>query len=374
VRHYAGGQTYTVETIATADDYSNADGVAILSFKQAQEKARERMVLRAHAAAGKHGPLTVADAMDAYLEFLEGNRKTASDARYRIEALIKPKLGAIEVSALTADKLRRWHLDLAKQAPRLRTGSGQPQKFRKLGTDAESIRRRRSSANRVLLILTAALNRAWRDGRAASDAAWRRVQPFENVNAARLRYLTVAEAKRLINAAEPAFRRLVRAALETGARYGELSRLQVHDFNADTGTLSIRTSKTGKPRHVVLTDDGVAFFKQACAGRAGGELLLPKANGTPWKKSHQMRPLAEACTRASIKPAIGIHALRHTWASLAVMAGVPLLVVAKNLGHSDTRMVEKHYGHLAPSYIADAIRAGAPRFGFKPDTKVVGVR
>ena len=45
------------------------------------------------------------------------------------------------------------------------------------------------------------------------------------------------------------------------------------------------------------------------------------------------------------------------------MAGVPLLVVAKNLGHADTRMVEKHYGHLAPSYVADAIRAAAPRFG-----------
>jgi len=29
-------------------------------------------------------------------------------------------------------------------------------------------------------------------------------------------------------------------------------------------------------------------------------------------------------------------------------------------------MVEKHYGRLAPSYIADAIRAGAPRFGIEP--------
>ena len=46
------------------------------------------------------------------------------------------------------------------------------------------------------------------------------------------------------------------------------------------------------------------------------------------------------------------------------------LVVAKNLGHSNTRMVEKRYGHLAPSYIADAIRAGAPWFGFKPDPKL----
>ena len=38
------------------------------------------------------------------------------------------------------------------------------------------------------------------------------------------------------------------------------------------------------------------------------------------------------------------------------MNGVPLMVVAKNLGHKDTRMVEKHYGHLAPSYVAAAIR------------------
>jgi hypothetical protein len=45
--------------------------------------------------------------------------------------------------------------------------------------------------------------------------------------------------------------------------------------------------------------------------------------------------------------------------------GVPLLIVAMNLGQADTRMVEKHYGHLAPSYIVDAIRAGAPRYGGK---------
>jgi hypothetical protein len=37
-------------------------------------------------------------------------------------------------------------------------------------------------------------------------------------------------------------------------------------------------------------------------------------------------------------------------------------------------MVEKHYGHLAPSYIADAIRAGAPKFGFKPDPTVTPLR
>jgi integrase len=84
--------------------------------------------------------------------------------------------------------------------------------------------------------------------------------------------------------------------------------------------------------------------------------------------------MREACAHGKIKPGVSFHALRHTWASLAAMNGVPLMVVAKNLGHVDTRMVEKHYGHLAPSYIAEAIRAGAPRFAGAPNTAVVPLR
>jgi integrase len=80
-----------------------------------------------------------------------------------------------------------------------------------------------------------------------------------------------------------------------------------------------------------------------------------------------------ACERAGIIPPVNFHALRHTWASLAVMAGMPLLIVAKNLGHSSTRMVEQHYGHLAPSYVADEIRRSAPKFGFKPGGKIVSL-
>ena len=45
------------------------------------------------------------------------------------------------------------------------------------------------------------------------------------------------------------------------------------------------------------------------------------------------------------------------------MNGAPLMVVAKNLGHADTRMVELHYGHLAPNFVTDEIRRTAPRFG-----------
>jgi hypothetical protein len=38
-------------------------------------------------------------------------------------------------------------------------------------------------------------------------------------------------------------------------------------------------------------------------------------------------------------------------------------VIATQLGHSDTRMTEKHYAHLAPSYVADTIRAAFGEMG-----------
>ena len=76
--------------------------------------------------------------------------------------------------------------------------------------------------------------------------------------------------------------------------------------------------------------------------------------------------MAEASRRAGISPAANFHVTRHTFASHAIMNGAPLMVVAAALGHVDTRMVEKHYGHLSPSYAADAIRKAAPRFGIKP--------
>jgi len=371
-RHYVGDQQYAVERIGTADDMMDADGVAILDFWQAQEAAREAMVERAHHARGKHGPITVAAAMDEYLAFLENNRKSAADARYRDRAFIRPTLGDIEVAKLTADHLRKWMADMAKTPARLRTREGLKQQYASLD-NADAKRARKVTVNRTLITLKAALNMAWREGKVASNAEWSRVTPFENVNTARIRYLSVAEAQRLINGCDPDFRLLVQAALETGARLGELVALQVHDFNPDTGTLAIRTSKSGKARHVVLTEEGAAFFKQVCAGRPGHATMLLRADGDPWGRAQQSPLMAVACKRAKITPSINFHGLRHTWASLAAMAGVPLMVVAKNLGHRDTRMVEMHYGHLAPSYVADAIRAGAPRFGFKPSRKIVSL-
>jgi integrase len=254
----------------------------------------------------------------------------------------------------------------------VRTAKGEPQQYAPLGKDREAIRRRKSTANRVLANLVAALNLQWRDGKVTDNSAWKRVRPFRETSAARVRFLDVAEAGRLLNSCEPDFRDLVRAALETGCRLGELVRLRVGDFNPDASTLTVTASKGGRSRHVHLTDLGAQFFEQLCAGRAKSQIMLRRADGLPWGPSQQDARIKRACERANIEPAISFHILRHTWASLSVMAGVPLAVVARNLGHATTRMTEMHYAHLAPSYAAQQIRDLAPRFE-APTNKIASI-
>ena len=94
-------------------------------------------------------------------------------------------------------------------------------------------------------------------------------------------------------------------------------------------------------------------------------------DGKPWGMSHQLRPIAEASAAAKLDPPATFHALRHTWASHRVMAGAPLMVVAQVLGHADTRMVEKHYGHLGPSYIRDVVRRTALGIGAGEEAQTV---
>jgi integrase len=161
----------------------------------------------------------------------------------------------------------------------------------------------------------------------------------------------------------------VQAALQTGCRYGELCRLLCGDFNPDSRTVHVRMSKSGKPRHVHLTDEGAAFFAGLTAGREAEQPMF----GRIWKTDQQTALMKRACARASIKPVVSFNILRHSYASLSIMGGVPLMVVARNLGHTTTRMCEIHYGHLAASYVSEAIQAGAPRFGLE-QTNVVRAR
>ena len=372
---------YVKKSLGIADDVQDADGLKVLSYSQAQQAAREWFQQQARAERGlvDAGPYTVSKALDDYLkEYEDRGGKSLSDVRRRIDSLIRPRIGQELVANLTSQEIRAWHRKLASDRPRLRSPKigkdADKIRYRDTSSDPDAGRKRRHSANKVLTILKAALNHAFAERKALSDEGWRSVKPFKAVDAPKIQYLDRDECVRLVNACATDFRKLVRSALYTGCRYGELVRLQVRDFERDAGTVFVRVSKSDRPRHVVLADEGRKFFEHETVGRSGKETLFRKADGKPWGPSHQQRPLNEACDRAEISPRASFHILRHTYASHLVMNGVPIGVVASNLGHADTRITEKHYAHLAPSYIADAIRAGSRGLGIVDDTNITPMR
>lgn len=364
-----------------ADDFLEANGVDTLTYREAHRKAETwftEMAQNHHRQVTgeviQKGPYTVADAMkdylgDAALRGVKGLKiMTLTD-----QAHISPILGDIPVNKLSKKRIEDWLHALA-EAPRRKTGrrraeGEEVQVLEAPATDDER-RARKDTANRILTNLRAALNFAHQSGKVTGPTLWREVKKFKNAGTARVRFLSVVEQRRLVNVCPPGFKELVQAALYTGCRYGELCRLQVRDFDPKAGTVFIETTKSGKPRHVTLNSEGIDWFKQQVAGKPSNATLLtrPNAKGTErkgatdpfaWGPHDQKKAMKKACEDAKLDP-LGFHELRHTYASGLVNRGVPLAFVAEQLGHVDTSMVEKHYGHLSPKAKTDAIRKLAP--------------
>jgi integrase len=348
--------------LGRADDVLPADGKDTLTHEQAKDAARAwAKSLKAGSEAGP-AALTVNAALDRYFEAraAEG-MKSIDDARRRAAFHIRPKLGTAKVVDLTIDKVRAWRDGMVSAQKRLRTG-----KFAEKAntitvdlSDPEVIRRRRDTANRTLTTLKAALNWAFNNRLVDDDTAWRLVKPYRGTTAARVRFLSPEEQKTLIAASNGAIRDLVSAALVTGARFGELARLRVADYDAANKSVFVAESKSGKPRHIPLPAGGAELFERLAQGRASGEPLLRQESGAAWAPATYHRPWKALLAQAGLFD-VTLHEIRHTYASTMVRNGAPLIVVAEALGHSDTRMVEKHYAHLAPSYVADTIRRLAP--------------
>lgn len=369
------------ESLGAADDARDADGLTVFSCPQAQERARAFFARKAREIAGDFAPsdglYTVAKALEAYFAEREqrGSKGLAKD-RAAANVRILPDLGDVELAKLSTKRIRDWQSALAT-APKL-TRTGHMTRKRKTVAidkkDTDAVRARRSTANRTLTVLKAALNHAFNEGRVVSDDAWRKVKPFREADSAVVRFLSDDECRRLVNACDGAFRDLVRAALLTGCRYGELTRMCASDFGAEAGTITVQLSKAGNPRHVALTDDGRVLFSRLTAGRSARDHIFVRDDGAKWGSSHQQRPLEAASKRAKIEPAATFHILRHTYASSLAMRGVPMGVIAAQLGHADTRMTEKHYAHISPNYVSETVRAALPSLGIIEESNIAPLR
>ncbi len=298
-------------------DYADALDAALLWFASCEGETGEIVV-----------NATVETAVDDYIQHLrvEKTELTARETEGRIRKHASHTLLKTKLTALTTRQIKMFRDGLVKH------GSG---------IDPETTRKSKDSANRVMGMLKAALNLAYRNGLIASDVSWRRVDRFKNVGKARTLFLTDDQVNELLTATTGGFHDLVQLAIYTGARYGELTNARVKEFDSVDGTLEL-TGKTGT-RTTYLSDAAVRVIKRIARDRLPTAFLLVQDNGNHWIKGYQRRPLQRAVRAAKLPAETVFYSLRHYHISKALLAGVNAQVVAENTGTSIT-IIESHYG------------------------------
>ena len=236
----------------------------------------------------------------------------------------------------------------------------------------------RKDLNTLSVALKLAADRGWCSHSLAADC----IPPFAAESTPRTRWLTHEEFPKLLAAldtteqltkphADPHKESKRLAALEgrrivvadrqrfvmvgclSGAELSALERLDWTDINFAAMTIRIPGTKNATRDRTIGLDPQLAFaLAKVPEAKRKGRVLRPWTNAC--------HDLGVACERAGI-PKATPHSLRHTFASWLVQAGVDTFRVGKLMGHKDSKMVERYYGHLKPKNLSDSI-AHLPRF------------
>ena len=315
------------KAFAIADDHEQADGENVLTFWQAQDKARAL----ARGTTDNGRPWTVSEALDAYAADLKARGGLVANAE-RVRFHLPPTLASKAVSLLTSRELQRWRDGLVHKI-------------------------KAASVNRLMKGLKAALNLASKhDPRITNAQAWRTgLAGLPDAHRARNVILTDEQVRALIAAAyaeDSVFGLLVEVGAVTGARPSQLARLEVADLQddrADGPRLLMPSSKKGRGhKHIERRPLPIPMALAHKLRRAAGErepsaLLVPKANGRPWGPSDHGPPFQRAVIQAGLDPAkVTFYALRHSSIVRLLLNGVPVRLTATSHDTS-VAMIEASY-------------------------------
>jgi integrase len=335
VRRYRGDGAYSLENLRTsdnglsvADDYSPADGHVVLSFQQAQNRAREAARIgQMGEGAGKL--LTVAQALDRYQAALIDRGGDVNNAA-RVRSHLPDGFAGKIVAALARHDFNAWR-DALKKAKLLP-----------------------ASRNRINNALRAALNLAADEDERISNRVW--LRPLKGIpDATKARNVILPDKAILAIVAAAyamgeAFGLLVEVAAVTGARPSQMWRLTIGDLKFDPPRLMMPTSRKGRGKKkfsfqpVPIPDDLAHKLRLAAGNRAASAILLLKPSGEPWAKSEHSRLFSRAIAAAALatNENVTIYALRHSAIVRELLFGVPPRIIA---GTHDTSVgqIEKHY-------------------------------
>jgi integrase len=150
---------------------------------------------------------------------------------------------------------------------------------------------------------------------------------------------------KVLGVADSAFRNYLTVLWETGARPGEVAALTAQDIDWNRSQAVIKAHKTtrwGHRRVIYLSPLALAVLGQF---RTLEGPLLRNSRGGPWTQTALRARLSWACRKAGV-PLKCLYGFRHTFATEALVKGVPDAVVAELMGHRGTQTLHHHYSHL----------------------------
>lgn len=172
-------------------------------------------------------------------------------------------------------------------------------------------------------------------------------------------FLSIEESQQLVNSTDGMLRDMIKTALETGLRFGELIALTWDDVDLIQRELIIRqafaqgvlgSTKSNKIRRIPMTASVYEILK---AKKKDTGYAFAGINGKPWDQSTSIRRLHRICKKAGLRN-IGWHVLRHTFASHLAQAGANLVAIQNLLGHSDIHTTMR-YAHINRGVLREAI-------------------
>ena len=283
-------------------------------LKQMREEAeRERLGLPRRAE-----PLTLAEWSTKYMSWAEDNKESWRSDQTKMAFWVE-RLGTFRLTQITRDVVRD-----ELQALKLKGASP-------------------ATTNRYLACLRKALSLAVEAGHLESNVLFRFHQAKEAP--ARQPNLSPEEERELVAKATPWAAWLIRMALATGARQGELLALRWGDVDFANSAIIIRNSKSGDSRRIPLPGYLAAEMVARKEGKNSRDPVIPGFEGNPitsatassaWKRS-----------RGKIdRPDLRFHDLRHIAASKLLAHGATLPEVAAWLGHK-TLAMSRRYAHVS---------------------------
>jgi integrase len=307
---------------------------------------------------------TLAECLDVYGNSLnipgERSRRTAETRREKMKA----EIGHWEPATLTREFVDQWKEDFIRTPPMLRRKKGGDPVYKKGWDpqDPDNQRARKSTCNRWLGDIKAALNYTRGKNGATTSFEWDSVKSFVKVDKSRGDALSRGEERRFLNQCWPEFRPLAFGALSTAARYSELRTMKVNSFSKRTRCVTVEAvyAKNGKLRHIPLTNEGVTFFIAITEGRPPHVPMFVRANGQLWEPSEQHRPMKGITQDVNIDTCF--HGLRHTRITQLIEDGMEYSEVSEIAGVSEGQ-IRKHYKHVKPDALRKKLNARVRNLG-----------